>query len=332
MSEALKALESASRRELQALAKELQLCRGNAKSDVIVSNAAEFLDKHPKDGEQMVLAALGSSRNVTPVASPVAKKITPKKDTSKKQEKAVADVDVNIKETQINKQQPRNEPRKVGMKNHEKKTPTKKVTLAVTTKATPTIASQAKSSRVKASSSTKKSPTRESHPAPTIASQAKSSRVKASSSTKKSPTRESHPASAENNVIAAKEGGPVIDKKPALASRKAELKARKTVEALVKSAKDLTFVGDSRVRCSTTGHEMKADVDVITTYIYGKRYLKARNLKLSFAKVGNCPRREECQEAHFCSKVPKATADLESGGGCKKGGRRGGGSTSGSSH
>ncbi|CAI5724637.1 unnamed protein product [Peronospora destructor] len=61
-------------------------------------------------------------------------------------------------------------------------------------------------------------------------------------------------------------------------------KARKAVEALVNSSADLTFIGESRVRCSTTGHEMLADVNIINTYLHGKRYQKACNLKLSFAK------------------------------------------------
>uniref|UniRef100_A0AAV1V8T7 Uncharacterized protein n=1 Tax=Peronospora matthiolae TaxID=2874970 RepID=A0AAV1V8T7_9STRA len=66
--------------------------------------------------------------------------------------------------------------------------------------------------------------------------------------------------------------------------KETEIKPRETVEALVQSTPDLTFIGDSRVRCSTTGHEMVADVDVINTYLQGKRYQKACNLKLSFAK------------------------------------------------
>ncbi|ETM00876.1 hypothetical protein L917_02454 [Phytophthora nicotianae] len=265
MSEALKALENASRRELQALAKELQLCRGNAKSDVILGNAMEFLDKHPKDGEQLVLAALGSRGNVTPVA----KKATPKKETPKKKEKAAnasVKVDTDVKDTKSKKQQPVEEPEEV-----ESKTPEKKLT---TKKAVP---KENKKSKAASATATSK---------PTTASPAKSHKTnsKASPSTKKSPTSKTEPSSTENKKIAAKKEESVSSKKSALVSKKAEIKARKAVEALVKSVTDLTFVGDSRVRCSTTGHEMKADVDIINTYIHGKRYLKARNLKLSFAK------------------------------------------------
>ncbi|KAG6965190.1 hypothetical protein JG688_00007332 [Phytophthora aleatoria] len=268
MSEALKALENASRRGLQALAKELQLCRGNAKSDVILGNAMEFLDNHPKDGEQLVLAALGGSGNVTPVASPVAKKVTPKK--QEKAGGASAKVDASVKETKSSKQQPEDEPEEMTTKNPEKKTSTKKVTPkdskktkkaaspAATTKSTPTTASPAKSPKTS---------------------------VKVSPSSKKSPTSKNQPASAEKKKkTATKTEESFTSTKPAPVGKKAEIKARKAVEALVKSVKDLTFVGDSRVRCSTTGHEMKADVDVINTYIHGKRYLKARNLNLSFAK------------------------------------------------
>ncbi|CAI5724639.1 unnamed protein product [Peronospora destructor] len=86
MGEALKALESASRRELQALAKKLQFCRGNAKSNVILSHAMQFMDDHPNDGEQQVLNALGGSGNAVSVTSPVATKLSLKKeDESRKQ-------------------------------------------------------------------------------------------------------------------------------------------------------------------------------------------------------------------------------------------------------
>ncbi|POM63366.1 Hsp90-like protein, partial [Phytophthora palmivora] len=248
MSEALKALESASRRELQALAKELQLCKGNAKSDVIVSHAMQFLDKHPKDGEQLVLNALGGSSSSTPVASPVAKKMM-----LKKQEKTIA------RETQ-----PEDEP-VVVIKSVEviEATPSKETTTKDKKKTKSTLITKA---------------------SPTTASPAMATN-KTSPSSKKSPTSKQQPESVEKKEkIATKKEVPATRKKAAPVSKKAEVKARKAVEDLVKSVKDLTFVDDSRVRCSTTGHEMKADVNIINTYIHGKRYLKARNLKLSFAK------------------------------------------------
>ncbi|GMF28483.1 unnamed protein product [Phytophthora lilii] len=320
MSEALKALESASRRELQALAKELQLCRGNAKSDVIMSHAMQFLDDHPADGEQQVLSALGGSGSSTPVASPVAKKemlkkdtpkketpkkdtpkketptkdtpkketpkkdapkketpkketpkkVTPKKVTPKKQEAVVATVNVNssAKTTKSDSQQPEDEPAikvdSVQVVETKVTTPAVKKT---PTKISAEVAKDAKKVTPKDKKKAKQvpSPTAAAKTAPTTASPAKSPKpsVGASPSTKKSPSSKAQSA-------------PM--------SKKAEIKALKAVEALVKSVADLTFVGESRVRCSTTGHEMKAEVDVIKAYINGKRYQKARNLKLSFAK------------------------------------------------
>ncbi|OWZ20395.1 hypothetical protein PHMEG_0005208 [Phytophthora megakarya] len=247
MSTAVKALEAASRRELQALAKELQLCKGNAKSDVILTHAMEYLDSHPKDGEQQVMSALGGEIS-TPVASPVAKKMTPKK-----QKEAQPEGEPSLEETT----------KTTPIKGNKKSPKDKKTKSAVATKASPTAASSASPAKAtpKASPSAKKSLT------------AAKTSTKASPSSKKSPSKP-QPAPVEK----------VIAKKTAPVGKKAEVKARKAVEALVKSLKDLTFVGDSRVRCSTTGHEMKADVDIINAYIKGKRYQKARNLALSFAK------------------------------------------------
>ncbi|KAG1710355.1 hypothetical protein DVH05_017359 [Phytophthora capsici] len=265
MSEALKALETASRRELQALAKELHLCKGNSKSDVIVSFAKQFLGDHPKDGEQQVLKALGGN-NSTPVASPVAKKVTPKK-----QEKVVVN---------DSKQQPEDEPAVI-VKSVEvvevTKTPTKKEQTPTKTEKS----SITKTGKEKTVTPKDKKKVKQVETTPTST---KSPKAKASPSTKKSPASKTQVESVEKKVVAAKEEKPTVVKKAAPVGKKAEIKARKAVEALVKSVKDLTFVGDSRVRCSTTGHEMLAEVDVINAYINGKRYQKARNLKLSFAK------------------------------------------------
>ncbi|KAL3665920.1 hypothetical protein V7S43_009340 [Phytophthora oleae] len=268
MSQALKALETASRRELQALAKELHLCKGNSKSDVIVSFAMQFLSDHPKDGEQQVLKVLGGYSS-TPVASPVTKKVTPKK-----KEKAVVD--------EPTKQQPEDEPAII-VKSVEvvevTKTPTKKEHTPVKKEKN----SSTKSAKEKKVTPKDKKKAKQVETTPTSAKSPKAS-AKASPSTKKSPTSKAQSASVEKKTVAAKEEKPVAVKKVTPVGKKAEVKARKAVEALVKSLKDLTFVGDSRVRCSTTGHEMMAEVDVINAYIHGKRYQKARNLKLSFAK------------------------------------------------
>ncbi|KAK1946436.1 Surfeit locus protein 2 [Phytophthora citrophthora] len=266
MSEALKALETASRRGLQTLAKELHLCKGNSKSDVIVSYAMQFLSDHPKDGEHQVLKALGGNSS-TPVASPMAKKVTPKK-----QEKAVVN--------EPSKQQPEDEPAII-IKSVEvvevTKTPTKKEQ---------TSTKKEKNSSTKAEKENKVTPKdkKKAKQVETTPTSTKSPKTKASPATKKSPTSKAQSTSVEKKTVDAKEEKPATVKKVVPVGKKAEIKARKAVEALVKSVKDLTFIGDSRVRCSTTGHEMMAEVDVINAYIHGKRYQKARNLMLSFAK------------------------------------------------
>ncbi|KAG7395125.1 hypothetical protein PHYBOEH_004198 [Phytophthora boehmeriae] len=238
------ALESASRRELQSLAKELQLCRGNAKSDVIITHAMKFLEDNPTDGEATVLAALGSSGNTTPVASPKANKVASRKE---KQEKKVVDavkVDAAKKSKSSSKQQPEDEP--VVSVETNQKTPTKKVSNKKEAKQTPSPASIPKAAPSKKASD----------------SNSKTSPAQVKTSAEKEPTPTKKPTTTDKNAAAA---------------------ARKAVEALVKTKKDLSFVGETRVRCTTTGHEMKADLAIIKTYINGKRYLKARNSKISFA-------------------------------------------------
>jgi len=278
--QALKVLESASRRELQALAKELQLCRGNAKSDVIVNHAVQFLEAHPKDGEQRLLGVLGGgSAASTPSASPVTKK----QEKKEEDKTVVVTVDTSAKQIKSGKQQPEDEPvvtiqrvevvqtnAKVAV---EKKTTPKKKNAEASkqeTKVTPKGKKKSKQMPPPAVTATKA--------VPTAAVKSPKAAVKTSAPTTKSPSSKTQPsASGKKNL-------PAASKKPSPVGKKAEKKARKTLEELVKAVPDLTFSGDARVRCSTTGHEMKADVDVITTYIRGKRYQKARNLKLSFAK------------------------------------------------
>uniref|UniRef100_H3GRS8 Uncharacterized protein n=1 Tax=Phytophthora ramorum TaxID=164328 RepID=H3GRS8_PHYRM len=280
MSTAKKALESASRRELQALAKELQLCRGNAKSDVIVSHAVQFLDDHPKDGEQQVLGALtGDSDSPKSVAEKTKESSKPKK----KETMVVAAV--KDKKDKKSKQQPEDEPT-VTVKSVEKK---KKNLSADAAKETKKVTPKDK--KVKQVPSTTKSTTASPAKSPKVSVKVQSAKnpktsVKSSPSTKKSPTSKSKPSedAVEKKQVVSKKEGALGTKKSMPVGRKAEIKARKAVDALVKSTPDLMFVGDSRVRCSTTGHEMKADLEVVNKYITGKRYLKARNLKLSFAK------------------------------------------------
>lgn len=256
MGGALEALNSATRRELQALAKELKLCKGNAKSDVIVSHAMKYLDSHPKDGEQVLLGVLGRDDIVTPVASPLAKRVTP---TKQKTADMAVDVETEIKSDKL---QPEAE---LVLSTDSEKTKTVKEMITTNNKLInddkPALAETAIEST---NSETFETGLKE--PPPFV----KTSPVK---TTLSSPTKKKELTVTDEVVITNKMTAPL-----------AGVKARKAVEALVQSTPDLTFVGDSRVRCISTGHEMKADVDIISTYICGKRYQKARNLKLSFAK------------------------------------------------
>ncbi|RQM09778.1 hypothetical protein DD237_004207 [Peronospora effusa] len=398
MGEALNALENASRRELQALAKKLQLCRANAKSNVIVSHAIQFMDNHPKNGEQQVLDALGGSGTTVSVTSPVTTKLNTKKEAeSRKQpeeesDKQPEDESDKQPEEESDKQpeehsdkqpddksdkqiegqsdkQPEDEPETKSasaatnrvMPMDKDKSKSKHVPFDTATITSPPIAApSAKSSKpiVTASSLPKKSSTTTVKTQPTsvenkkvdgrkkgttattksasiskkvekdepetksasaatnrvmpmdkdkskskhvpfdtatitsppiAAPSAKSSKpnVTASSLPKKSSTTtvKTQPTSVENKKVDGRKKDTTATTKSASISKKVESKkARKAVEALVKSVADLTFVGESRVRCSTTGHEMLADVNIINMYLHGKRYQKARNLKLSFAK------------------------------------------------
>ncbi|CAH0484493.1 unnamed protein product [Peronospora farinosa] len=317
MGEALNALENASRRELQALAKKLQLCRANAKSNVIVSHAMQFMDNHPKDGEQQVLDALGGSGTTVSVTSPVTTKLNTKKeaesrkqpeDESDKQPEDESDKQPEDESDKQTEDQSEKQPDEKSDKQIEDQSdkqpedePETKSASAATNRVMPMDKDKSKSKHVPFDTATITSP-------PIAAPSAKSSKpnVTASSLPKKSSTTtvKTQPTSVENKKVDGRKKGTTATTKSASISKKVESKkdttatsksasiskkveskkARKAVEALVKSVADLTFVGESRVRCSTTGHEMLADVNIINMYLHGKRYQKARNLKLSFAK------------------------------------------------
>uniref|UniRef100_A0A7S3UKJ5 Uncharacterized protein n=1 Tax=Oxyrrhis marina TaxID=2969 RepID=A0A7S3UKJ5_OXYMA len=54
---------------------------------------------------------------------------------------------------------------------------------------------------------------------------------------------------------------------------------------LVTEHDDLEFIKDgSKVKCNSTGHEMKADFDVVNSYVSGGRYKKASWYKQDFSK------------------------------------------------
>ncbi|TDH65960.1 hypothetical protein CCR75_001118 [Bremia lactucae] len=399
MSEARKALESASRRGLQALAKQLELCKGNAKSDVIVSHAIKFLDSHPQDGEQLLLNVLSSNGSVTPVTSPIPKgKIAVRESADAD---ATSKVDTVVKKRKSDQMQPDKEPitskdsieTKIPKKEiltHEtiiqkdqttvaetttpmriaennessikalsttktsksspptkpktsplnkskpspatkpktsplnkskpslattaspptktKTPPSNKMLLQTTTKASSptkkkgsfatktnssplskTPPSSQTPSATKTKPSTKVSPSTEVSPQSKVSPVTKKSRSTSSLSTSEKPSPDkampisnTTPASIEiKKTNATAKNKVVTSKKSALAEA---LKSSNAVEALVNANPDITFKGEMRVRCLITGHEMKADVGIINEYIRGKRYQKARNLKLSFAK------------------------------------------------
>ncbi|RMX65385.1 hypothetical protein DD238_002650 [Peronospora effusa] len=317
MGEALNALENASRRELQALAKKLQLCRANAKSNVIVSHAIQFMDNHPKNGEQQVLDALGGSGTTVSVTSPVTTKLNTKKEAeSRKQPEEEGNKQPEDESDKQPEEESDKQPEEHSDKQPDDKSdkqiedqsdkqpedePETKSASAATNRVMPMDKDKSKSKHVPFDTATITSP-------PIAAPSAKSSKpiVTASSLPKKSSTTtvKTQPTSVENKKVDGRKKGTTATTKSASISKKVESKkdttattksasiskkveskkARKAVEALVKSVADLTFVGESRVRCSTTGHEMLADVNIINMYLHGKRYQKARNLKLSFAK------------------------------------------------
>ncbi|KAI9918556.1 hypothetical protein PsorP6_011607 [Peronosclerospora sorghi] len=255
MGATLKALGGASRRELQALAKELQLCRANAKSEMIVKHALQFLNDHPEDGEKQVLRMLGCCESSSPTTTKMISKEEIRNDNQPENEPKVevAETKKCNADKKLESQKPPND-----MVN-----PCKMVlSPTYTAKSSPTVASPTKSlkSRTKAPISSKKS---QRSTLTTIAR-------------KSPPLFKEKVAAAPDELTTSTKAIPV--------SEKVINKARKAVEALVKSVPDLTFIGESRVRCCTTGHEMVADVNVIQMYIQGKRYKKALNLKASFAK------------------------------------------------
>ncbi|KAL7683280.1 hypothetical protein Plhal304r1_c042g0120781 [Plasmopara halstedii] len=287
MSNALEALKSASRRGLQALAKELQLCRGNSKSDVIVSHAKRYLDCHPKDGEQMLLGVLGRIDIVTPVTSPIAKKETlskPKNVSVKKKS--------NVNETESDKMQQEDEPitpidgvkmniMKADFTTNNKPIKDDKPVLVDTTIKSNHTNIESPKPKVKASPSSSKKIVTSKRKMANFGNASPGFEIKEGTS-----TRDMDPV---NKALSPPTKQPVDSKDESLfvnnkAAAHLDIKACETVEALLSSNADLKFVSDSRVRCSITGHEMKADLDTINTYIRGKRYQKARNLKLSFAK------------------------------------------------
>ncbi|TMW67726.1 hypothetical protein Poli38472_007398 [Pythium oligandrum] len=247
-------VQALSRRELQYLAREFNLCRGNAKSETIGEHVTEFIASQA-DGLSRVQSALAQlsgdakspaapAKPAAPVNAPEAKKTKAKQAKEPVTPKKTADA--------------------VAAKSpvEKKKTPTKKDATPAKKDATP----------AKKEAST---------PAKTTKSPSKATPVKATPPKSAATTKpESAKKATPTKATPAKPAAAKTARSP-LATLKNS--ANTTVEALVESLDDIVFVGETRVKCITTGHEMKADRDVINAYITGKRYLRARNLKQSFA-------------------------------------------------
>uniref|UniRef100_K3W4W2 Uncharacterized protein n=1 Tax=Globisporangium ultimum (strain ATCC 200006 / CBS 805.95 / DAOM BR144) TaxID=431595 RepID=K3W4W2_GLOUD len=254
-------LSTLSRKDLQALAKEFQLCRGNAKSDVILQHVQDFVHANPKDGEQRVCQTLGLTADDAPAKDKTsakteeaeASKASPAKSAMKQvQEAAATAVATTVVEESSKKT----------------KTPEKK------TESTMRTASAAKKKTLPKSAPAvvqKKSPAKEPTPV-------KKTPTKEPTPVKKSPAKASPKQQASRPALAS------LDNNIVKSKTNASKTATGTVDSLVSSIDDLVYSSDgSKVRCTTTGHEMKADKDVITAYISGKSYQRARAKKQSFA-------------------------------------------------
>ncbi|KAF1315276.1 Surfeit locus 2, partial [Globisporangium splendens] len=287
-----------SRKDLQALAKEFQLCRGNAKSDVILQHVQDFVRANPKDGEQRVRQTLGLSADDAPAKSAmkqvqaatemVLKAAAEDAKSAGRTHEAVAavvavaaSVVAGAAVSGVLEESPKK------TKAPEKKTCAAESTAkpaAATKKTLPKSAPAVVQKKSPAMEPTlvKKTPTKEHTPM-------KKSPAKEPTPTMKSPAKEVVPSKKSPAKASPKQHA----SRPALASLdnnvvKSKTNARKTttgtVDSLVSSIDDLVYSSDgSKVRCTTTGHEMKADKDVITAYISGKSYQRARAKKQSFA-------------------------------------------------
>ncbi|KAF1315745.1 Surfeit locus 2, partial [Globisporangium splendens] len=284
-------LSTLSRKDLQALAKEFQLCRGNAKSDVILQHVQDFVRANPKDGEQRVRQTLGLSADDAPAKSTMEQvqaatemvlKAAAEDAKSPRRIHEAASVVAGAAVSGVLEESPK-----------KTKTPEKKKTCAAESTAKPASATKKTPPKSAPAAVQKKSPAMEPTPVKKTSTKehtpAKKSPAKEPTPTMKSPAKEVVPSKRSPAKASPKQQA----SRPALASLdnnvvKSKTNARKTatgtVDSLVSSIDDLVYSSDgSKVRCTTTGHEMKADKDVITAYISGKSYQRARAKKQSFA-------------------------------------------------
>lgn len=289
-------LVALSRKELQVLAKEFQLCRGNAKSDVILQHVQEFVAANPSDGETRVRNALGSASDSGAAPATPKKVSKPEPVVAKKKASPVA---AAVASPVVTKVSPKMKAEKTVTPRKEDTTGTPKPESAKKTPEEKAAHKSPAKSEVATEDAKKqkKTPEKKTVTSSPVVSAKKAAKAEATlpSATKQTPPKNApvkkSPAKENPRLVAEKELTPK-SKRPALASldanvvktKKAKKSEKVTVDSLVSSIGDLAFAGDgSKVRCTTTGHEMKAEVDVITTYIQGKSYQRAQLKKQSFA-------------------------------------------------
>lgn len=263
-------LQSLSRRELQLLAKELQLCRGNAKSDVILQHVVEFISARAADGEQRVRDALGLPAE--------------RAATGEKRAPAGGAADAGATSSDASSQEEGEAPE---LKHKPKPA------AAVKAVASPAHASPAKATAA-AAKTAKASP----NPAKASPKPAQATKRKRADAAPEAELPAPAPARTATAVPKNRESAqqrPAASKAEAAPAPRRALApienastatpAAAEVVALVEATDDLAFTKDGRVRCSTTAHEMKADLAVIREHLGGKRYARAHGLQaFSLAK------------------------------------------------
>lgn len=285
---------SLSRRELQLLAKELQLCRGNAKSDVIMQHVYEFVAANPGDGEQRVIALVGASSDAVKASAALEEKKAPSPPLAKANraspspaEAASNDLDTTDSDNSSPKtdksqekakeeaasavQQPERKSKSLKSSKSEAAQPVVAAKSDAATKrrrAEPAAPSDSSAAKASTSSPAVSAPVAAKVTEPKAKTVvASGNEQKISSGSAKATADASITATAPRRALASIENSPATAPVPA------------DVSAFVAATDDLEFTKDGRVRCSTTAHEMKADLAVIKEHLRGKRYARARGLK-----------------------------------------------------
>ncbi|GLE08236.1 hypothetical protein PINS_up019287 [Pythium insidiosum] len=299
-------LDTLSRRELQYLARELALCRGNAKSEVIVQHLESLLAASP-DASVRVKAALdGMPEDMklrTPSASASATPRRRKRESSNDVVTPRAMVfDEETPRRRSQRKAAQRSPPVAAESVDEKDDDSKSAPVArrVSFDAEPeqeeaepapaqgTIVEQSPKGDVASSddmtSSKGAAPVVEETAAHTSGADRPEGSVtpetrrgtKTKSPGRTSPASSRSPVKTHSPLNAAVTNG-ATDADSIVA------RADSAVRELVDSHEDLVFIDSSRVKCVTTGHEMKADLKAISAHVSGKRYKRARSQAQSFA-------------------------------------------------